>query len=306
MLWPVSPARQRLNGGRLRTRRLLDEGLRAQVDAMTSPVTLCGSLSQLASPLGRSLHEAGYRALGLSFSYVPFEVTDLAGALSAMRVLGIRGFGISFPFKQDVIPLLDRLDPIAEQIGAVNTVVRESGKLVGFNTDWIGAVRALEEVQRLEGAHVLLLGAGGAARAIAFGLRDKGCTTTIATRDMAKAERLARESQARAAPWDEVQNAGRYDVVINATPVGQADREPASPVPQDALAEGQVVMDIVYKPIATRLLADAAARGCRGVHGGRMLLFQAGAQFEAYTGRKAPLEAMNQALRAALGEGPGR
>ena len=141
---------------------------------MTAPITLCGSVSRLSSALGRSMHEAGYRALGIPFTYVPFEVRDLAGAIAGMRALGIRGLGVSQPFKQDVMPLLDAIEPVAARIGAINTIVNDGGRLEGRNTDWIGATRALEEVRSLRGASVLLLGAGGAARAIAFGLANSG------------------------------------------------------------------------------------------------------------------------------------
>ena len=120
------------------------------------------------------MHEAGYRALGLAFTYVPFEVQDLAGAIAGMRALGIRGFGVSQPYKQAVMPLLDALEPVAARIGAVNTIVNTDGRLVGHNTDWIGAAHALEEARPLGGARVLLVGAGGAARAIAFGLHERG------------------------------------------------------------------------------------------------------------------------------------
>jgi shikimate dehydrogenase len=276
-----------------------------------SPIVLCGSLSRLASLLGRSMHEAGYRALGLPFTYVPFEVRDLRDAIAGMRGLGIRGFGVSHPFKQDVMPLLDALDPVAARIGAVNTIVNDDGRLVGHNTDWIGAVRALEEVRPLAGASVLLLGAGGAARAIAFGLAQKGAHTTIANRDAAKGERLAAEVGAgtRSVPFEERERAASYDVVINATSLGQKDVGLASPVPAGALHErqatgqtaAQIVMDIVYKPVATELLAEARQAGAIPVHGGRMLLYQAAAQFEVYTGKKAPLEAMEAAQAAALG-----
>ena len=275
---------------------------------MTSPVVLCGSLSRLASPLGRSMHEAGYRALGLSFTYVPFEVRDLRDAIAGMRGLGIRGFGVSHPFKQEVIPLLDALDPVAERIGAVNTIVNDGGRLVGHNTDWIGAVGALEEALKgkpLAGASVLLLGAGGAARAIAFGLAQKGARATIANRDAAKAAELAAEvggagGGTRSAPFEERERAADYDVVVNATSLGQKDVGLASPVPRGALRGGQIVMDIVYKPVATELLAEARQAGAITVHGGRMLLFQAAAQFEVYTGKKAPLDAMEAAQSAQL------
>ncbi len=250
------------------------------------------------------MHEAGYAALGLAFTYVPFEVRDLAAALGGMRGLGIRGFGVSHPFKQEVMPLLDTLNPVAERIGAVNTIVNDGrGHLSGYNTDWVGALKALEEVRALDGARVLLLGAGGAARAIAFGLRERGVHTTIANRDLGKAERVAAASGARAAPFGETARAGAYDVVINATTVGQTgeDSVARSPLPADSLREGQVVMDIVYKPVTTPLLELAAQRRAVAVHGGRMLLHQAAAQFELYTGRPAPLEAMDAALRAHLG-----
>jgi shikimate dehydrogenase len=247
------------------------------------------------------MHEAGYRALGLAFVYVPFEVTDLGAAIAGMRGLGIRGFGVSQPFKQDVMGLLDALDPVARRIGAVNTVVNDGGRLTGHNTDWVGATRALEEVRPLDGARVLLLGAGGAARAIAFGLREKGAQATIANRDLGKAERVAVDAGARAAPLDEVAQAGDYDVVINATTVGQADAQPGTPVREGAIRRGQVVMDIVYKPVHTELLERAAARGATTIHGGRMLLHQAAAQFELYTGRPAPLADMDAALHAVMG-----
>jgi shikimate dehydrogenase len=266
---------------------------------MASPVFLCGSLSRLASPLGRSMHEAGYRALGLSFVYVPFEVTSLSGALEGMRALGIRGFGVSQPFKQEVIPLLDELDPVAARIGAVNTVVNSEGHHVGHNTDWIGAVRALEEMRPLEGARVLLLGAGGAARAIAFGLRERRARVTIANRSLAKGHELARQTGAASVPWDEKLGRSEYEVVVNATILGQLGGPPMD-LPGGAIRAQQLVMDIVYKPLQTKFLEAARARGAVVVHGGRMLLHQAAAQFELYTGHGAPIGEMAEALRRAI------
>ena len=265
---------------------------------MTRPVTLCGSLSRLASPLGRSLHEAGYRALGLPFTYVPFEVSDLGGAIAGMRALGIRGFGVSQPFKQQVIPLLDALEPRAERIGAINTIVNDGGRLVGHNTDWVGAVRALEEARAIGGARVLLVGAGGAARAIAFGLQAADARVTIVNRDHARAERLVAEvgDGAEVAPFallGDVDLVRRFEVVVNATSLGQADADGArNAIPEAALGEGQLVMDIVYKPVETPLVTLALARGARVIRGTRMLLHQAAAQFELYTGMPAPLKAM--------------
>ena len=270
---------------------------------MARVVTLCGSISRLASPLGRAMHEAGYRALDLPYAYVPFEVQSARAALDAMRALGIRGLGVSHPFKQEVMAALDDLDVVARRIGAVNTVVNDGARLVGHNTDWVGAIRALEEIRDLAGARVLLLGAGGAARAIAFGLRERGAQTTIANRDFDKALHLARETSARAARFDETDRAADYEIVINATTLGQADVAPVSPIPAAALRAGQIVMDIVYKPVATELLAVARTSGATIVSGGRMLLYQAAAQFELYTGRSAPLGAMDEALTRLVNPG---
>jgi shikimate dehydrogenase len=219
-----------------------------------------------------------------------------------MRALGIRGLGVSMPYKQAVIPLIDALDPVAARIGAANTLVNDGGRITGHNTDWIGAVRALEEVTPLRDKRALLLGAGGAARAIAFGLRERGASVLIANRDRGKAERLADEVGAAAAALDDEAFAGGQDILVNATSLGMADVDPRSPVPHAALRPGLVVMDIVFKPVTTELIRAARQRGAAAIHGGRMLLHQAAEQFRLYTGRDAPLEAMDEALRAQLGD----
>lgn len=261
-------------------------------------MTLCGSISRYPVSMGAAMHLAGYRALGLAFTYVPFAVRDVPGAIQGMRALGIRGFGVSMPYKLDVLALVDELDPLARRIGAVNTIVNDAGHLVGHNTDWVGAIRALEEVTSLEGARVLLLGAGGAARAVAYGLHQRGAATTITNRDPKKAASLASEVDAEVRPFDETQRAGEYDIVINASSMGMAEIDARSPIDESAIRPGMLVMDIVYKPIETALVVAASARGARVIHGGRMLLHQAARQFELYTGHEAPLAAMDAALMA--------
>ncbi|MEP7124663.1 MAG: shikimate dehydrogenase [Byssovorax sp.] len=274
----------------------------APPDPADARLTLCGSLSLHPSPLGAAMHLAGYRALGLRFTYVPFQVVDLAGAIIGMRALGVRGFGISMPYKQTVMPLLDAIDPAAAAIGAVNTVVNDGGHLTGHNTDAPGAVRAFEEIRPLVGARVLLLGAGGAARALAHGFTSRGARVTIANRDRARATALAAATGARAAAGlDEANRAGSYDAVVNATSMGMDPVDAASPVPEAALHPELLVMDIVYKPIETELTRAARRKGATVIHGGRMLLHQAARQFELYTGKDAPLEAMESALLAQIG-----
>lgn len=273
-----------------------------------SPVVVCGSLSLHPVALGAAMHQAGYRALELPWVYVPFAVRpeDLAGALSGMRALAIRGFGVSMPFKIDVLPLLDRLDPLAARIGASNTIVNEDGVLTGHNTDAEGAARALEEaIGSLAGARCVVLGSGGAARAVVNGLIARGAKVSIANRTREGAEALATASGATVVAWEERATVVAADVVVNATSAGMdlGSGATESPLQGASIPSSVTVMDIVYKPIETRLLAQARAAGARVVDGGRMLLFQAASQFELYTGQPAPLGAMDAALRAAIGGG---
>ena len=263
----------------------------------SAPITLCGSLSRYPVSLGAAMHLAGYRALGLSFTYVPFAVEDLEGALAGMRALRIRGFGVSMPYKLDVIPLLDRLDPLAARIGAVNTIVNDDGTLAGHNTDAWGAARALSEVMELQGRHATIIGAGGAARAVAYSLKQEGMRLHIVNRTPEKAERLADGLGVSAGALDSV---NPEDAVINCSSAGMSEYGASSPLASTCLRPGLVVMDIVYKPVRTRLLAEAEAAGATTVSGARMLLHQACRQFELYTGQEAPLTAMDDALRQQL------
>jgi shikimate dehydrogenase len=249
------------------------------------------------------MHEAAYRALALDYRYQPFEIRDVRAALDAMRTLGIRGCGVSMPFKVEVMPHLDDVDPLAARIGAVNTVVNQGGRLTGFNTDAWGARAAFEEVGQLQGARVLLLGAGGAARAVAFAFREAGAALVIANRSSGKARDLARAVSAEASgDLSLVRELDDYDAVVNASSAGMTDVDATSPVPVSALRPQLVVQDIVYKPTRTQLVVDALGVGCSVVHGGRMLLHQATRQFELYTGETAPRDVMDRELRRALEE----
>jgi shikimate dehydrogenase len=268
-----------------------------------SPITVCGSLSLHPVSLGRAMHEAGYRALGLPWIYVPFAVQrDIEGALRGMRALSIRGCGVSMPHKLAVIPHLDAVDPIAARIGAVNTIVNDDGKLTGHNTDAFGAVAALREERDPQGATVMVLGAGGAARAVVHGLVEAGAHVIVANRAVDRARELcAAAGAAEACSLDEAAaRAPGVDVLVNATSLGMEGEAAGLPLGGAVPARG-VVMDIVYKPIETELVKLARERGARAIHGGRMLLHQAARQFALYTGREAPLEPMDAALRAAIG-----
>lgn len=269
---------------------------------------LCGSLSLHPVSLGALMHTAGYAALGLlDWNYVPFRVTDLRGALQGMRALGIRGLGVSMPYKVEVVSLCDALSEHARRIGAVNTLVQEGGRITGHNTDAIGAVRALEEVIPVDGRRIALLGAGGAARAVADGLVAAGARVVVANRTLLKArelvEALVAHHGAEAAslePGGTFSELSSFDVLVNATSAGMQEYGAASPFAGARLPSALVVFDIVYKPVHTALYEQARRAGCRAVHGGRMLLHQAAEQFALYTGREAPLDAMAAALERAL------
>jgi shikimate dehydrogenase len=277
--------------------------------AESSPTILCGSLSRHPVSLGAAMHRAGYRELGLDYVYVPFAVDDLKGAVRGMRALGIRGFGVSMPFKLAVMPLLDRLDPLAQTIGAVNTIVNDQGVLTGYNTDAWGAARALEEALPVAGSRIALVGAGGAARAAAHAFVAEGAELVIFNRTPERAEALAadlgrafpdRGSRIATAGLESLAALDGFGAVVNASSAGMAGYGD-SPVSPGALRPGLIVMDIVYKPVQTALLLAAQRAGATTVHGGRMLIHQACRQFELYTGRRAPEQVMDAALQSGLG-----
>jgi shikimate dehydrogenase len=253
----------------------------------------------VAHSLSPVMHNAAFRELGLNAVYVAFPVMDLANAVAGLKGLNIRGASVTIPFKEDIIPLLPELDPQAAKIGAVNTVVNVDGRLVGYNTDWLGALKALEEKTDLAGKRVLILGAGGASRAIAFAILEKGGQVAVSDLDRDKALALSRQM------WVEVvapDHLGDYpaDILINATPVGMEPKSGDIPLDPDLLARFQVVMDIVYKPLETRLLKEARSRDCQVIDGLQMLIHQGAAQFELWTGRSSPREVMARAAYDSL------
>ncbi len=246
------------------------------------------------------MHNAAFAALGIDATYLAFDVApgDLEAAIAGMRALGIRQLAVSIPHKVEVMAHLDEVDETAASIGAVNTVTRVEDRLVGSNTDWLGVVEALEREAQLvlESKRVVILGAGGAARAAAFGLKQRGAVVTILNRTEARAHDLAKSIGAAASgPLSDLPQTG-YDVLINATSVGL--RADESPVPSSALRESAIVMDAVYDPEETRLLREAKARGATPIPGKWWLIHQAAEQLEQWTGKTAPRKAMEEAFDA--------
>ncbi len=257
----------------------------------------------LGRPVSHSLspvmHNAAFRYLGINAVYVAFPVTDLPQAVSGLRGLAIGGVSVTIPFKEEVIPLIDALDPQAAQIGAVNTVVNRDGRLIGYNTDCLGAVTALQARTDLTGQHVLILGAGGASRAIAFGIIRAGGQVTLTDLDQPRATALVKDLGAEAIPLDAVDRCPAT-ILVNATPVGMAPNIEGIPITPDLLGRYKVVMDIVYQPLQTRLLKEAQTRGAATIDGLQMLIHQATAQFELWTGRQAPVDVMAKAAYEGL------
>jgi shikimate dehydrogenase len=242
------------------------------------------------------MHNAAFAALGLDAVYVAFDVPAdaLPAALAGARALGVRQLAVSIPHKEAALALCDDVDATARRIGAVNTMTLEGGRLVGANTDWIGAVRAIERATPLRGREAVVLGAGGAARAAVFGLLERGARVRVLNRSLERAEALAAQLGAHGAGALDALASGPCDILVNTTSVGL--HEDASPVPAQAIPPACVVLDAVYDPPETRLLRDAGSRGARTVGGKWWLVHQAAEQLRLWTGRDAPLDVMAAAF----------
>jgi shikimate dehydrogenase len=255
--------------------------------------------------LSPPMHEAGYDHLGIDAKYVTFEPPEdaAAAAVESAATLGVAGLNVTIPFKQAVLDAVDP-DPLAAQIGAVNTIDFVTDPPTGYNTDASGVVRALEHHDVACEGVAVVVGAGGAGRAAAFALATEGMTVHVANRTAEKATALAAavdETAGSAAghPLSAVPDLlDDADLLVNATSVGMD--EDRSPVPADALHADLAVLDAVYSPIETRLLRDAAAAGATTIDGAWMLLYQGVEAFERWTGRDAPVAEMNAALRSRL------
>jgi 3-dehydroquinate dehydratase/shikimate dehydrogenase len=256
----------------------------------------------IGDPIGHSLspvlHNTAFRARKFDAVFVPFLVRNLREFLGAMKSLGVAGLSVTIPHKEAILRFLDDCDPLAAQIGAVNTVVvRGGGRLYGYNTDYVGVLRSLERRMRLAGSRVLLFGAGGAARAAAFALAQAGSNVCLCARRPERARALA-----RAVGGQVVARAGLahefFDGIVNCTPVGMHPRG-GSPL-SSAELNCRIVMDMVYRPRETELLRLARHKGIEVISGVEMFLAQGLAQYEIWTGERAPESAMRRAVVLAL------
>jgi len=268
----------------------------------------------VANPVAHSMspavHNAAFAERGLDAVYLPFKVLDPARFLCGFEPYELKGLSVTLPHKEAMLPLMDEVDELATAVGAVNTVALRDGRRYGCNTDVAAAAGSIEGAAQRAGLAplsertVLLVGAGGAARAIALGLRGKVGRLVIANRTVSRARALAAELGAEACGLDELGGV-RPDVVVNSTSVGMWPNVADCPVPADMLRPGMVVFDAVYNPVRTRLLTEAEAAGAVTATGLEWFVGQAAAQFELWTGRPAPREVMVEVLRGRLEAGNG-
>jgi 3-dehydroquinate dehydratase / shikimate dehydrogenase len=257
----------------------------------------------IGDPIGHSLspamHNAAFQAQKMNAVYVPFLVRDLRDFLGAIGPLGIRGFSVTLPHKEKILSHLDGCDPLAKKIGAVNMVmVRGGGKLYGYNMDYMGVLRSLERRISLRGSRVLIIGAGGVARAVAFALAQAGAAVYVCARRPKKAESLARAVGGEAIRRARVRRES-FDAIVNATPVGMYPAVGASPLEAGEL-NCRLVFDTIYRPRVTKLLQLAKRRGIETISGVEMFVAQGTAQWELWTGERAPAAAMRRAVTRVL------
>ncbi len=270
-----------------------------RVDHLDHRTQLFGVVGSRASiSLSPAMQNAAFQAKHVNAVYLPCETKRLSDFIAFARATRFLGFSVTMPFKRAMLRDLDWVEPLAAKIGACNTVAVQDGKWMGWNTDAAAVVEVLTKRLRLAGSRILVLGAGGAARAAAYALRAEGAVVLIAARREAAARRLARGISAQAVPWSSADGM-EVDAVINATPVGMPPHVDALPIDLARLRV-RVVFEMVYYPLETRLLAEARGRGLTAISGLEMLVAQGARQFEIWTGQAAPRALMEQAIRHAF------
>jgi shikimate dehydrogenase len=272
----------------------------------------CGIIGNpVEHSLSPAIHNAAFRKLDLNYVYLAWRVESIGDAIRGLRALGnFRGASVTIPHKVSAIQFLDEVEPTARQIGAINTIVSEQGRLIGFNTDATGALRALRDGgATLSGQRIVMLGSGGAARAIAFAVAVESKADKLVLLGVDGKERvaLARDIQSKTGVTVEEyalderalsRTLPEAQVLIHCTPVGMFPHPDATCVPAALLHSGLAVMDIVYNPRETALIKQAKRSGCKTISGLDMFLNQAVAQFELWTNRPAPVEVMRAVLES--------
>lgn len=276
---------------------------------------LCGVIGDPVShTLSPAMHNAAMAGLGLDFIYLAFHVksAELGAAIQGMKALSIRGLNVTIPHKVAAVQFMDELDPLAADIGTLNTIVNDAGMLKGYNTDASGFLQSLLAAGfDPQGKKVVLMGAGGAARAIGFALAQRGAYIAVLNRKIEMeqaillAQNLSRVAKSKVEAFElDAANLKtalvKADLLVNATSVGMTPGTGETPVPAHLLRPGLTVFDVVYAPLETRLLREATVRGCRVISGLEMLVRQGALSFKLWTGKEAPLDVMREAALTAL------
>jgi 3-dehydroquinate dehydratase / shikimate dehydrogenase len=267
-----------------------------QVDAATRVYGVAGD--PVAHSLSPLVMNAAFRRENVNAVYLPLHAKTMDDLLACIRDIPLHGISITMPYKESILKHLDNFDAYTQKTGACNTVVRgPDGKLYGFNTDVAGVVQPLEQRITLAGAKVLVIGAGGAARAAVFGLRERSAEVSLLNRTAAPAQKLARQAHARVVKRADLKKL-TFDAIINATPIGMNDGQ-ESPLKQDEI-NARYVLDMVYVPAETRLVQLARARNVQVIPGSEMFVQQAARQFEIWTGKPAPVAEMEYVVRRSV------
>src|SRR5580698_4042232 len=278
--------------------RTLEETYRIdQLDAATKVYGVAGNpIKHSLSPV---MMNTAFRRETVNAVFLALQTNKLSDLLTLVREVPISGLAVTMPLKEEILAHLEKTDPLSEKVGACNTVVRsQDGKLYGFNTDVAAVVRPLERRLQLNGAKILVLGAGGAARAAVFGLKDKGAEVFILNRTPEAAQKLARQAKAKTFKRDQLAKTA-FDVIINATPSGMLGVKPASILDAKEI-NARLVFDLVYNPIDTPLIRMAREKGIAVITGVEMFVHQGARQFEIWTGKPAPEEEMLRVVVHAL------
>jgi shikimate dehydrogenase len=262
---------------------------------------LCISVAKKPGKFGETVHNAGYKEIGLDFQYRAFSTNDIVGVIKGVRALGIRGCSVSMPFKEEVYSLVDELDSIAKSAKAVNTIVNHNGHLVGHNTDVLGIKKCLQPLKINKNKKIIVLGSGGVARAIILALKIlKFKNITISNRTSNKGKNLAKEFNVNFVNWVK-RNSFQAEMIINATSIGMFP-DNKLPILNKNIKTADIIVDVVVSPPDTKLIQLSKKYQKISVNGSDLALYQACEQFKLYTGRKPPIAIMKKAGEKLFGE----
>lgn len=283
--------------GQLAAKELIEVYNFYRINQKTKVVGVVGEFAE--NSMSKHMHNSSFRKNNLNFVYMPFKAREeeLGDFIKNFMEFNFSGSSVTVPYKVLIMDFIEEIDKTAKDIGAVNTLVNKNGIIKGYNTDYYGAINAVKEKINPKGKKILVIGAGGASRAVVYSLANENAAITITNRSMDKAKELAKEFNAKAADTKSLKQLMREnDIIINTTSVGMQPNAGQSIAKENDFAQGKIVMDIVYKPVFTKFIEFAKKMGCETITGDRMLIYQAIAQYKLWTGQDADFKTMESAL----------